>query len=63
MDTYITNKIMAVITTASNVSPGGAPVFKCQSKDDLYSITANLEAILDGIAHALNDEIYIIVKH
>lgn len=42
---------------------GGAPIFHCQDFDELQKTAANLEAILDGIAHALSDEVFIIVKH
>lgn len=55
--------ILATITTNPNKVPAGATVFHCASKEEMEKITANLEAILDGIAHALTDEIYVIVKH
>lgn len=55
--------ILAVITTNPSKVPSGATVFSCENKEEMESIAANLEAILDGIAHALNEELYIIVKH
>jgi hypothetical protein len=55
--------ILAVITTNPNKIAGGAPIFTCDTKDEMENIAANLEAILDGIAHALSDELFIIVKH
>ncbi|MEQ2528147.1 hypothetical protein EKG37_13045 [Robertmurraya yapensis] len=55
--------ILAVITTNPKKAPVASTVFHCDSKEEMDAITTNLEAILDGIAHALSDEIYIIVKH
>ena len=55
--------ILAAITTNPDKVAGGTPVFKCQSMDELEQVSANLEAILDGIAHQLSDEVFIIVKH
>lgn len=42
---------------------GGAPLFICESTEELEFVANNLEAILDGIAHRLQDNVYIIVKH
>ncbi|WP_453995390.1 capping complex subunit for YIEGIA [Bacillus nitroreducens] len=42
---------------------GGTPVFTCPSKEEMETVAANLEAILDGIAHELSEDLYIIVKH
>lgn len=56
--------ILAVVTTAPGKTPSaGAPIFACDTKKEMDFIAANLEAILDGIAHLLTEEIYIIVKH
>jgi hypothetical protein len=55
--------ILAVITTNRNKVPAGTGVFFCDSKQEMESVAGNLEAILDGIAHALSDELYVIVKH
>jgi len=55
--------ILAVLTTNPNKAPSGIAVFHCESTEEMYKIGANLEAILDGIAHKLTDEIMIIVKH
>jgi hypothetical protein len=56
-------KILAVITTNSKKIAGGAPIFMCETREEMENVAANLEAILDGIAHALSDELLIIVKH
>lgn len=55
--------ILAAVTTNPSKIPSGTAVFHCDSKEEMETITASLEAILDGIAHSLSDEIYIIVKH
>ncbi|MFC3038939.1 hypothetical protein ACFOGI_01565 [Virgibacillus xinjiangensis] len=55
--------VLAVITTNQSKIAGGAPIFVCHDKKELESVAANLEAITDGIAHALSDELFIIVKH
>jgi hypothetical protein len=55
--------ILAVITTNQQKVAGGAPVFICETKEEMEKIAANLEAILDGIAHELTEELLIIVKH
>ncbi|MDQ0155233.1 capping complex subunit for YIEGIA [Robertmurraya andreesenii] len=55
--------ILAAVTTNPKKVPSGVAVFHCDTKEEMDTITTNLEAILDGIAHALSEEIYIIVKH
>ncbi|MEC5422451.1 hypothetical protein QGM71_02960 [Virgibacillus sp. C22-A2] len=59
----IEKAILAVITTNDAKIAGGAPIFICDDKEELEKIAANLEAIIDGIAHALSEELFIIVKH
>lgn len=55
--------ILAAITTNPKKAPSGVAVFHCDSKEELMTISKNLEAILDGIAHALTEELYIVVRH
>ncbi|MCU9593717.1 hypothetical protein OEV82_04500 [Caldibacillus thermolactis] len=55
--------ILAVLTTNPKKAPSGVAVFHCDNETEMYRIGANLEAILDGIAHKLTEEIMIIVKH
>ncbi|KAF0818819.1 MULTISPECIES: capping complex subunit for YIEGIA [unclassified Cytobacillus] len=55
--------ILAAITTNPSKVPSGTAVFHCEDKKEMQIIAANLEAILDGIAHALTEELYVIVKH
>ncbi|MCT2537397.1 hypothetical protein NC661_00395 [Aquibacillus koreensis] len=59
----IEKAVLSVITTNKEQIAGGAPIFICDTKEDMDKVAANLEAILDGISHALSDEMYIIVKH
>ncbi|MFT4413110.1 capping complex subunit for YIEGIA [Fredinandcohnia humi] len=61
MEKYI---LAAITTNSAKVSvSGGAPVFACPTKPEMEHVAANLEAILDGIAHELSEDLYIIVKH
>lgn len=55
--------ILAVVTTNPSKASGSTAIFPCENSDEMESIAAHLEAILDGIAHRLTDELYIIVKH
>lgn len=55
--------ILAVITTTPEKFAGRLPLFTCESTDELEFVANNLEAILDGIAHRLQENVYIIVKH
>lgn len=55
--------ILAVITTNIEKVPVAPAVFYCETVEEMYTFGANLEAILDGIAHKLSDEVFIIVKH
>ncbi len=59
----IEKAVLAVITTNPSKVNGGAPIFICESKKELETFAANLEAITDGIVHSLSEELYIIVKH
>jgi hypothetical protein len=54
---------LAVITTNPSKVTGSTAIFTCHSKEEMEQVAASLEAILDGIAHGLSDELYVIVKH
>ena len=54
--------ILAVITTTPEKFRW-RPLFVCESTEELEFVANNLEAILDGIAHRLQENVYIIVKH
>ncbi|MEH7380804.1 hypothetical protein V7138_10020 [Bacillus sp. JJ1533] len=57
--------ILAAITMDSSKVKisGGTPVFTCSTKEEMESVAASLEAIIDGIAHEISENLYIIVKH
>lgn len=63
MTTTLTSYILAVITTNPEKFAGGAPSFICDSVEEMEFVSNQLEAILDGIAHRLQENVYIIVKH
>ncbi len=55
--------ILAAVTTNPQKIPSCTAVFKCDSKEEMETVAKNLEAILDGIAHLLTEDVYIIVSH
>jgi hypothetical protein len=55
--------ILAIITTDSTKVAGGTAIFICKTKEEMNFTAKNLEAILDGIAHGIGDDMYVIVKH
>lgn len=55
--------ILAAVTTNPDKVPCGSAVFHCESREEMEQIAKNLEAILDGIAHLLTEDLYIIVSH
>ncbi|GGA61211.1 capping complex subunit for YIEGIA [Ornithinibacillus halotolerans] len=59
----IEKAILAIVTTNKEQVSGGAPIFICETLEEVHKISANLEAMLDGIAHALGEDLFVIVKH
>ncbi len=55
--------ILAAITTKSEKVLVAPALFYCDTIEEMNSVAANLEAILDGIAHMVSEDVYIIVKH
>lgn len=55
--------ILAAITIRQDTVMSGLPIFYAKSMDELNAVANSLEAILDGIAHQLMEDVYIIVKH
>lgn len=55
--------ILAVATTNKERVIGGTAVFFCENKEELDMYAMNLKAILDGIAHGIGEDLYLIVKH
>ncbi|WP_258729422.1 capping complex subunit for YIEGIA [Bacillus atrophaeus] len=63
MSDSLTNFVLAVITTNRNRAIGGTTIFFCEDQKEMEFYATNLEAILDGIAHRIGDDLYLIVKH
>lgn len=59
----IEKMILACVTTNPRKAPAGLAVFYCDSKEEMEQMSAILEAILDGIAHSIHEEVMIIVRH
>ncbi|MBZ5753001.1 MULTISPECIES: capping complex subunit for YIEGIA [Metabacillus] len=55
--------ILAIITTDETKPAGGTAIFICKTEEEMDLYAKNLEAILDGIAHKIGDDLYVIVKH
>ena len=55
--------ILAVVTTNRQKVASGTGVFYCENTAEMEAVGASLEAILGGIAHALSEELLIIVRH
>lgn len=55
--------ILAVITTDQTKVKGATATFICKDRQEMDFFAKNLEAILDGIAHAIGEDLYVIVKH
>jgi hypothetical protein len=55
--------ILAIVTTNRNKAAGGTAIFICDTVAEMDEYAKNIEAITDGIAHKLSDEVYIVVKH
>ena len=55
--------ILAAITTNKEKVLSAPASFYCDTIEEADFVAANLEAILDGIAHKVSEDVYIIVKH
>ncbi|RKO62125.1 capping complex subunit for YIEGIA [Caldibacillus debilis] len=44
-------------------APSGICVFHCDDEEEMFDIAAKLEAITDGIAHRLRNDLMILVRH
>ncbi|WP_034682018.1 capping complex subunit for YIEGIA [Caldalkalibacillus mannanilyticus] len=55
--------ILAIITTSAEKVAGGAPIFVCQSVDEIQEKAFLLENILDGMAHEVDPSLYVVVRH
>ncbi|WP_282034183.1 capping complex subunit for YIEGIA [Metabacillus indicus] len=63
MKTALEKYILAAVTTNPAKVAGGTAVFIVKDKEEMDFFAKNLEAILDGIAHGIGEDLYIIVKH
>ncbi|MHB1421293.1 MAG: capping complex subunit for YIEGIA [Bacillota bacterium] len=64
MEFLVQESIMAVVTTdREKVIPGGAPVFLAKDEEEQEKISLYISRILNGIAHDLENGVYIIVRH
>lgn len=55
--------ILAIISTQRDNISGGAPIFYVKDENELQQKAAVLEAILDGIAHEIDNSTFIVVRH
>ncbi|MEC9488946.1 MAG: hypothetical protein UMV23_05650 [Halanaerobium sp.] len=66
MDTSIANSILAVVVTRAQqnkVSAGGAPLFICDSREELEEVTMLLARLTMSMVHDLRNGVYILIKH
>jgi len=56
-------KIVAIVTTQKERVAGGAPIFVAGDQVELQETAFVLEKILDAMAHQLNEQTLIIVRH
>jgi hypothetical protein len=63
VNTSLEKYILAAVTTSPEKVTGGTAVFVVETKEEMDFYAKNLEAILDGIAHGIGEDLYIIVKH
>jgi hypothetical protein len=63
MSTELEKYILAIITTDETRAAGGTAVFICKTQEEMHFYAKNLEAILDGIAHGIGEDLYVVVKH
>lgn len=64
MEQMPTKTILAVVTTQPNkVAGGGTPLFVVEDRDAIQRRIFLLENILDAMAHELDEDTYILVRH
>jgi hypothetical protein len=63
MSNVLEKYILAIITTDKTKAAGGTAIFICKTQEEMDFYAKNLEAILDGIAHGIGDDLYVVVKH
>ncbi|MRX71013.1 hypothetical protein GJU40_02370 [Bacillus lacus] len=63
MSAALEKYILAIITTSPEKAAGGTAIFVCRDRDEMDFYARNLEAILDGIAHGIGEDMYVVVRH
>jgi hypothetical protein len=63
MGTKLEKYILAMITTAPEKVSGSSPIFIVKDAEEIQQKARILEAILDGIAHEIDESTYVVVKH
>jgi hypothetical protein len=63
MGTKLEKFILAMITTAPEKVAGGSPIFIVKDAEEIQQKAQILEAILDGIAHEIDETTFVVVKH
>jgi hypothetical protein len=56
-------RIVAVVTTNKEHVVGGVPIFVVPSRERMQQTAFTLEKVLDAMAHELDDETLIVVRH
>ena len=59
----MSNRIMAVVTIEPSLVGGGAPIFYAKDKAEQDKIVMYLMRITGGVAHDLENGVYVVVKH
>jgi hypothetical protein len=63
MGTKLEKYILAMITTTPEKVAGSPPIFIVKDAEEIQQKAQILEAILDGIAHEIDESTYVVVKH
>jgi hypothetical protein len=56
-------RILAVITTTKERIGGGAPIFICDTEEEMHEVAFQLERCLDSSVHEISPTLLIVVKH
>ncbi|MFC4302766.1 capping complex subunit for YIEGIA [Cohnella boryungensis] len=54
-------RIVGIVTTKRDSAGGGAPIFYAEDRAQLEAVAHLLEKVLDCAAHALNEDLFIVV--
>ena len=52
-----------VTTREDKILGGGVPVFLAEDRDEMEQVAGRLSRILDGVAHDLGNDVFLIVQH